>query len=178
VIRGNVFHDVAAHNYGGWGIYFDEGTTEIRAENNLVYRTTHGGLHQHYGRDNVVRNNIFALGRDAQIRRGGVEPHRSFTFERNIVYWERGPVLAPDGDWSELKADFDRNLYWRTEDPDAIEFAGNTWGQWRARGADAHSRIADPRFLNPGRGDFRLAPDSPALGLGFTPLAADAGSRR
>ena len=27
VIRGNLFHDVAGLKYGGWGIYFDEGTT-------------------------------------------------------------------------------------------------------------------------------------------------------
>src|SRR5262249_16320035 len=60
IIRSNRFHDIAALKYGGWGIYFDEGTTHLLAENNLVYRTTHGGLHQHYGRENTVRNNIFA----------------------------------------------------------------------------------------------------------------------
>lgn len=176
VIRGNVFHDISAYNYSGWGIYLDEGTTDILAEDNLVYRTTHGGFHQHYGRDNVVRNNIFALGRDAQLRRTRVEPHRSFTFERNIVYWERGPLL--DGEWGELKADFRCNLHWRTENPAAVEFAGQTWAQWRARGADADSRIADPRFAAPDRAEFRLQPDAPAFGLGFRPLAADAGPRK
>ena len=65
VIRNNLFHDIAGFRYGGWGIYFDEGTTDILAENNIVYRTTHGGFHQHYGKDNIVRNNIFAFGRDA-----------------------------------------------------------------------------------------------------------------
>src|SRR5262249_5170235 len=127
-------------------------------------------------RDNVVRNNIFALGRDVQLRRGGVEPHRSFTFERNIVYWERGPLLT--GDWSQVKVDFDHNLYWRTEGAGSIDFAGNTWEQWQARGADAHSRIADPRFIAPQRADFTLRPDSPAAEVGFIPLTtADAGPR-
>ena len=41
-IRNNLWHDCAGLRYGGWGIYFDEGTTEILAENNLVMRTTHG----------------------------------------------------------------------------------------------------------------------------------------
>jgi hypothetical protein len=175
VIRGNVFHDIAAFNYGGWGIYFDEGTTEIVAEDNLVYRTTHGGFHQHYGRDNTVRNNIFAFGRDAQLQRTRVEPHRSFTFERNIVFWQRGPLLA--GRWTERNADFDNNLYWRTDDPGSISFAGQSFASWQEAGADVHSRIADPLFAAPERGDFALSPGSPALTLGFKPFTETASRR-
>jgi hypothetical protein len=176
VIRGNVFHDIAAFNYGGWGIYFDEGTTEIAAEDNLVYRTTHGGFHQHYGRDNTVRNNIFAFGRDAQIQRTRVEPHRSFTFERNLVFWEKGPLLA--GRWTERNAEFDHNLYWRTEDPGSISFAGRSFEAWQGSGADAHSRIADPLFAAAGRADFAVRPDSPALALGFKPFATSGAGPR
>ena len=84
MVRNNIVHDVAGHDKA-WGLYTDEGSTGIVLENNLVYRTTHGSFHQHYGRDNLVRNNIFAFGRDAQIVRSRDEPHRSFTFERNII---------------------------------------------------------------------------------------------
>ena len=46
-IRNNVWHDIAGLRYGGWGIYFDEGSSGIVAESNIVYRTTHeGDFHQ------------------------------------------------------------------------------------------------------------------------------------
>ena len=143
VIRGNLFHDVAGLKYGGWGIYFDEGTTHILAENNLVYRTTHGGFHQHYGKENTFRNNIFAFGRDAQIQRTRVENHQSFRFERNIVYWEQGPLFA--GDWSKPQVEFDGNTYWRVEAGD-IRFGSLTWAEWQKAGMDRALEDRRPAF--------------------------------
>ena len=153
VIRNNRFHDIAGLHYGGWGIYFDEGTSKALAENNLVYRTTHGGFHQHYGADNIVRNNIFAFGRDAQIQRTRVEDHLSFTFEQNIVCWSSGKLLA--GNWGKIQALFDHNTYWR-KGGDAFDFDGMTWDRWRAQGMDTHSRTADPGFVDPEHNNFQL----------------------
>jgi hypothetical protein len=153
IIKGNVFHDIGAVHYGGWGIYFDEGTTDIVAENNLVYRTTHGGFHQHYGQDNIVRNNIFAFGRDFQIQRTRIEDHTSFTFENNIVLWNTGGLLT--GDWKKLNVHFDHNTYWREGGGD-ITFAKFSWPQWQQAGMDVHSKIADPGFKDAEHGDFRF----------------------
>lgn len=44
---------------------------------------------------------------------------------------------------------------------------------WQALGMDTHSVVADPRFVDAGRDDYRLKPDSPALKLGFTPIPID-----
>ncbi|MCS6918546.1 MAG: right-handed parallel beta-helix repeat-containing protein [Fimbriimonadales bacterium] len=175
VIRHNHWHDIAAHRYGGWGIYFDEGSSGILAENNLVYRTTHGGFHQHYGRENLVRNNIFAYARDHQIQASRSESHLRFTFERNIVLGKGAQWLAGGIDGN-LR--FDYNLYWR-EGGGELRFGEDSFPAWQAKGQDTHSRIADPLFQNPEAGDFRLKPNSPARELGFQPFdVSQAGARR
>lgn len=168
VIRDNRFHDIAAVKYGGWGIYFDEGTSDVVAENNVVYRTTHGGFHQHYGKDNVFRNNIIAFGRDYQVQRTRPESHRSFTFERNIVYWAAGDAVA--GGWDNYNVAFDHNVYWRTDGKKDFRLGNLAWDAWRAKGLDAHSVVADPKFVNVEKDDFHLQPDSPAIKAGFIPF--------
>jgi parallel beta-helix repeat protein len=165
--RGNICHDVSRYSYGGWGIYTDEGSSDIVIENNLVYRTEDGGFHQHYGAQNVVRNNIFALGQTAQIRRTRDEQHLSFIFEHNIVYWKDGKLL--EGRWDGNHFKFDHNLYFRVGG-EPIKFNGLSWAEWHERGQDLHSLIADPLFIDPQHGDFRLKPGSPASKIGFTPL--------
>jgi parallel beta-helix repeat protein len=165
VIRHNYFHDIAARRYGGWGIYLDEGSSRILVENNVVTRTTHGGFHQHFGRENTVRNNIFAFGRDHQIQRTRPAPELSFTFERNIVYWSEGSLMSAA--WGKPRVAFDRNIYWNVKGGD-VKFGDDLpFKQWQAEGMDPHSRIADPLFVTAEKDDFRLRPESPALALGF-----------
>lgn len=168
VIRGNIFHDIYAYSYGGWGMYTDEGSTGIVLENNLVYNTKTGSFHQHYGKENIVRNNILVNSMQHQIQATRVEPHLSFTFEKNIVYWETGPLLA--GPWTQVNVNMDNNCYWNAAGQD-VTFAGLSLDQWRQqKNRDLHSIIADPGFVDVKNLDFRLKPDSPALKIGFTPF--------
>jgi parallel beta-helix repeat protein len=169
VIRHNLFHDIRCQpgGYGGWGIYLDEGSTSILAEDNVVYNTATGGFHQHYGKENTVRNNIFAFSARGQLQRTRPESHLSFTFARNIVYWTDGSLL--DGNWLEGQVSLDHNLYFNAVGR-PITFAGKSLTEWQAAGRDLHSLIADPRFVNPKRHNFALKPDSPALRLGFRPI--------
>jgi parallel beta-helix repeat protein len=166
VERNNLCHDVTRdeRGYGGWGIYTDEGSSQIVIENNVVYRAQDGGFHQHYGRENTVRNNIFALGQSAEIRRTRQEPHRSFTFEHNIVYWKDGPLL--DGKWDDDQYRLDYNLYYRA-DGKPVRFANWSLEEWQKRGQDVHSVVADPLFVDPDHADFTLKPASPAAQIGF-----------
>ena len=167
VIRNNLFHDITSYGYGGWGIYTDEGSSYILIENNVVYNTKSGGFHQHYGRENIIHNNIFAYATNGQIIRSRMEEHLSFTFERNIVYWSESPLLGSN--WSDDKYKLDYNLYWNTRG-DQVMFREWTFDEWQQRGQDVHSLIADPLFADPGNGDFTLKPESPALKLGFEPI--------
>lgn len=169
VIRSNLWHDTAGRTYGGWGIYFDEGTSGILAEKNLVYHTTHGGFHQHYGQTNCVRNNIFALARDFQVQRSRLEPHLSFTFETNIVFFNSGVLFA--GNWEgDDRFRVDSNVYFDTRVPSGttdFHLGPCSWADWLARGHDRNTVVTDPLFESLETFDFRLRPNSPALSRGF-----------
>jgi len=72
VIRGNRIEDVRSFRRTGstaWGIYLDEGSSQMLVEQNWVDGATGAGFHLHYGNDNVVRNNVFMNGQVAQARR-------------------------------------------------------------------------------------------------------------
>lgn len=163
-IRNNLIHGITSFTYGGWGIYPDEGSSEMLIENNVVYDCKSAGFHQHYGRENIVRNNIWAFNRENQLMRTRMEKHVSFTFERNIVYFDQGRLLGSN--WSDDQFTMKGNLYFDTRTRN-IPFAGKSFAGWQTGGRDAGSLIADPLFVNAGNYDFRLRADSPALKLGF-----------
>jgi hypothetical protein len=164
VLRNNLIHDISSFTYGGWGIYPDEGSTQMVIEDNVVYKCKSSGFHQHYGRENIVRNNVFALNRENQLMRTRAEDHVSFMFEGNIVYFDQGRLLGSN--WTGDKFRMDRNIYWDTRSG-APSFAGKTLEEWQKSGQDHNSCVADPMFENPANFNFRLREGSPALKMGF-----------
>jgi hypothetical protein len=169
-VSNNVIHDVNSYDRyggGGWGLYNDEGSTHITMENNLVYNVKTGTYHQHYGRENTVRNNILAYSMDGQIQRSRVEDHQSFTFENNLVYWRKGPLFR--GNWHDRHFVTHNNCYWNTSG-EPVLFHEFTLPQWQQQGQEQGSIVADPLFVDPEHYDFHLKPESPALKLGFKPF--------
>lgn len=164
ILRENHIHHVITHRYAGWGVYHDEGTAFMTSERNVVHHTFSGGFHQHYGKENVLRNNVFADGLEGQVIRSRAEDHRSFRFEGNIVAYRTGRLLGSK--WGDDRFFLERNVYWR-EDGEPPDFDGLELDEWRAeKGMDLESIIADPLFVNPPL-DYRLREDSPARALGI-----------
>jgi parallel beta-helix repeat protein len=167
IVRNNLIHHIHAYSYGGWGLYPDEGSSDILMENNLVYRTKTGGFHQHYGKNNTIRNNIFAFAIQYQLQCTRVEEHRSFNFENNIVIFNEGVVLR--GAWDKIDIGMKNNLYWNTGGSD-YDFAGKNFNEWQKTGHDKNSIIADPFFNDPENFDFRFKNYQNIKRIGFKPF--------
>ena len=167
-VNNNVLHDVWSYSYGGWGLYTDEGSTGIEMANNLVYNVKDGCFHQHYGRENVIRNNILAFSELCQIRATRVEKHLSFTLKNNIIFYRTKTLLH--GPWTKLNVEMASNLYYNcTGKP--VTFAGKDLKAWQGTGHDAGSIIADPQFVDPDKFNFALRKGaSAAAKVGFKPF--------
>ncbi|MCF7854882.1 MAG: right-handed parallel beta-helix repeat-containing protein [Candidatus Pacebacteria bacterium] len=51
-----------------------------------------------------------------------------------------------------------------------VENRALTLAEWQGQGRDPDGMAADPLFVDPAAGDFRVCPESPAFKLGFVPL--------
>ena len=182
VIRGNLIHHVESQRYGGWGIYLDEGSSHMLIEDNVVHHTQCAGFNQHFGRENMLRNNIFAFCGEGQISLSATEGHISFTLHHNLIVGAgEPPFFAGYAAADAARAiHSDLNCIWDAtgglDDPESPMAANRdgvvaTRRQWQAAGLDTHSLFVDPG-LTPGEGNepFELAADSPVLALGFRPV--------
>lgn len=170
VVRNNLIHNIDSYSYGGWGLYNDEGSEEVVMEKNLVYDTNCESYHQHYGRNNHIRNNILAFARLPSVRVTRKEPHRSVNFEGNIVLCENGAI---GGGTVETDTSWKKNLWWCPPGRPQFDFAA-----WKKSGNDIDGAFADPLFADPAKRDFSLAPDSPAYALGFEAFDPSEAGRR
>ncbi len=168
LITNNVVNDIYSYSYGGWGIYTDEGSSGILIRDNLVYNCKSSGFHQHYGRDNIIKNNIFANQMYAQLEATEIEDHLSFTFTNNIVYYNKGDMYGIK--WDSVNSIVDNNAYWRAGG-EPVKFNDYTFAQWKnATGRDKHSILSDPQFLNDGASLFMPENKSLMRKIGFKPF--------
>ena len=169
-------------------MYCDEGSRNILIENNLAYRCRHACFNQHYGKDNLVRNNIFAFADTGPVMLARSESHTSFILRNNIILSDGTPIYAGGYAYNvetPTPFDSDSNLVWSTAgkvlgaqnrfssriyEPDEPLLS---WEEWLALGNDKHTLVADPGFTDPENGDFSLPENSPAFQIGFKPFPLD-----
>ena len=185
VIRGNVIHHIRHYPYinDSRGIYLDGNTSEYLVENNLVHHIDSFGVTLK-GQHNVVRNNIFAFCGDSGFNRLFKSHAKDYeydqsTLEHNIVFQREGAMTS--GYYAPRWTMIDHNLYWSSQGEESVRF--NDWSsrilkdvsavedasfaRWQELGRDQNSVVLDPRFTDPGAGDFRLRENSPAAAIGF-----------
>ncbi len=185
VISGNVIHNVAADpdegGYGGWGIYLDEGSSYIIVEKNLSYCCGSDSYHLHYGSYNTVRNNIFALSGESQIRitssakrsvanDGG---RKTADFYNNIILTDN---MVRTFSCMENKDSYyeHNNIFWDISNGENILVGKNTdikkglsIESAQRKGYIHNPVIADPLFKDVHNYDFELNDNSPAFAAGF-----------
>ncbi len=122
-----------------------------------------------------------------------MKPEDDLNFEMGAAYGEIYTLIAPPAHTPWLE-EIDYNCFYsdlgefvaRVTTRSAGQFAEN-WDvpehqmearkysleEWQALGFDQHSIFADPLFVDPENGDYRLRPESPALKLGYKKFDMD-----
>lgn len=171
-ISNNIIHDVTDREENGWGIYLDEGSSDMTIENNLVYRVSTEAMHIHYGRNNRVVNNIFALGTVALLSNTRHEDHTQLVVERNIFYSQNGQMIRIKPGEGAIQSD--KNIFY--SETGKIGFCCNNYekkmlyqsfDEWKNTGNDKFSLCADPLFKDVKNNNFGLKDNSPAFEIGF-----------
>jgi len=185
VLSGNIIHNVGCYEgstgYGGWGIYLDEGSSYITVEKNLAYDCSSNALHQHYGKDNLIKNNILALSGGGQMLITRHEEHNSLFLYNNILVSDDQLIYktAVEKDWFTDN----NNLYWDYTNEEKV-FSGDSMdlgervsvNKMQRRGYYNNAVFADPLFKDIENRDFTISTNSPALDTGFEYWDFEAGT--
>ncbi len=198
IMRYNCFKERA-----GWGLDLDDGASNYEIYNNLcigvsiklregAYRTIYNNIWV-----NGANSPCFHVGNDDNhdryfrnitvIRVGDLHPEDDLNFAMGKGYGELYTLIAPPASQPWLAA-IDHNCFYS----DLGEFVARvtersassdgTWqpvgtkyslAAWQQLGFDQHSIFADPLFVDPANGDYRVQPDSPALQVGFQNFRMD-----
>ncbi len=166
--------------YFTWGIYLDDFSSGTTVQGNIVSGTVRGGVDLHGGSGNSVINNVLVNGSQENLFLQPIDAsmHGNVYYNNIIVYEEPTARCwaAPGWRRSALES-VDYNLYWHTGGlnffTSPLFSPEGTLPQWQAAGFDQNSVVADPLFVDPSNGDYRLMDGSPAYVLGFQDIPVE-----
>jgi len=176
-------------------IYLDSHTSNCRVYGNILECNQYRAVRVNGGRNNVIENNIIV---DCGEEEGSlclnnpgdwpIWPQmkgfmianrfcRNICLTRGLRTMKIIEIQDSQQDIPRALAESDYNLFFNADGGEyTVVFRGSggpggvSFAQWQETGNDAHSRIADPLFVDAAKSDFRLKPESPALKLGFVPI--------
>ncbi len=182
----NYIANIVRRYYGGWGIYTDEGSSHIVVENNICTDCSSEAYHQHYGRENTLRWNIFAFGNDGVLRLSRGNEHMNFYPGENFsnalasynnVFVSAGKPFICSGTEQNLTIPTfisENGVFFNAEGDKPPLAAAGEWSctlkEWQARGFDRTAYLADPGFTDLKNRDFSFGPDSLLAKLKFPQL--------
>lgn len=152
------------------GIYLDDETSGVEVFGNFIKDTSRTSIFIHAGDNNVIRNNVGIIGNTSwkslkhedgkekfvRLEWGTTKRVSSNTaIDRNIIY-------SKTPNWAKYLDYFTGGTY--TSDNNILHQVPKYAAQ------DANSIIADPLFVNPSSGNYRLQSGSPAFSKGFVEL--------
>lgn len=180
VLSGNVIYNVGCYDYGANGIYLDAGSSGWTIEHNLVSDCATQCFTTAFGRDNIVRNNIFAYGNRRGFYVGkadDVSDECALEFHNNIIVVEDAPIMEETipMDWFAESG----NILWDySRDTVYCGLSTRFWQRVSVKkmhsvGHFEDAQVVDPGFADPENRNFTLTDDL----AGFMPWETLAGSR-
>ena len=141
----------------GWDIDLDDGSSNYEIYNNLLLN---GGLKFREGFHRRAWNNIMV--------NNGFHPHVWYVNSgdevfQNIVMTDAKGIRAPTK--TATGKYIDKNLFCVGNPEHKEKYAEQGW--------DLNSIVADPQFIDPEKGDFRVKDGSPAFDIGFQNFPMD-----
>ncbi|MCQ2463523.1 MAG: right-handed parallel beta-helix repeat-containing protein [Clostridia bacterium] len=184
VVSGNVIHDCSCYDgkggYAGNGIYLDSGCEFMTVENNLVFNCSTSCFNTTLSKNNIVRNNIFALSGQSVACLGAEEflPYTNLnnTYINNIFLTDNKVLSVEEINHTGHFAG-SGNILWDMTYGDELYF---TIGSYRdkaiiRRSAEGRNILGSAIYRDPGfkdalSFDFSLDENSAAVKLGFEPF--------
>lgn len=98
VVAENHIHDIEGEGLA-WGLYLDEGSSDMVVRDNLIYNCDSEPFHVHYGKDNIVSGNVFIAKRSkpcVSVTRGTMD-FKNYFVKGDKVFDFRDNLCIADG---------------------------------------------------------------------------------
>ena len=184
VVSGNVIHDCSCYDgkdgYAGDGIYLDSGCEFMTIENNLAFNCSTSCFNTTLSKNNIIRNNIFALSGQSVACLGAEEflPYTNLnnTYINNIFLTDN-KVLSVEQINHTGHFGGSGNILWDMTYGDELYFTIGSYTDKAIVRSSAEERnvLGSAIYRNPGfkdalSFDFSLDENSAAVRLGFEPF--------